>query len=213
MSDTPFRHLSPRSDLRDTFPPAEVATVRAAMLGSPTAVSAALVALELLELVAERAGTRVRPSAIEEATTLLRVATADGVDPQCSDEARRIAAWLEGAAEALREAPDEEDDNVRVMHESDIRSRLDLARYAIAEELDLELEWWDPEDQRWPRRRATPARVDDDPATLVIETLAGDLEIPMEDVRWMMPVERRDDAVRTRVGKVLEFPSFSSEEE
>lgn len=208
------RHL-PREDFDKTFTPLLQEPVRAAMLGSMPSIVAALVGLELLDEVAKRGGTLVLPSAIEEAKSLLALAVTDGVPPHCRGEATEILRWvLDPPAEV--EPPLPADTHLRTMQAADVRSRITVAKWAIAEGLDIELEWYDPEEDRWPRRRATPDRVDDesgDEPSLVIETLAGDLSVPIADIRWLMPVARREDAIRTKSARVLTFPGATRREE
>lgn len=213
--DRPFEGWEARWDLDESFPPSLQPNIRGAIFSAMPSITASFVALELLRLVAARGGTRVTPSAIEGALEVLAHAVTDDVPPHCRDEARRIASWLSDPPAEARTEP-QPDADLRVMHESDVRSRVALVRWAVAEELDLELEWFDPDEGRWPRRRATPVGVvddDEEDPLLVIETLAGESKIPVSHIRWLMPVERRDDAVRSRVATVLTFPTFDRDEE
>lgn len=197
----------PRRDIEEAFPPRLVDTLGPGVLTTPAQVNAALVAAELLALVARRGGSRIRPAEVDEALANLDRAVTGDVRAHCRDEARRIAAWIEDPPRG--EAPVEGPlDDLGLMHAADIRSRVSVAKWAMAAGLELELEWYEPETDIWPRERGTPTDIfdpDEDTAVLAIETATGEYEIPVVNIRWLMPVERRDRPTPHRA-RVLTFP-------
>lgn len=212
--DHPLNPRLPRDDLDETFPPRLVETLGPGVLTTPAQVNAALVAAELLALVARGGGSRIRPAEIDEALgNLDRAVTAD-VRAHCRDEARRIAAWIEDPPQTA-EPVDPPLDDLGLMHAADIRSRISVARWAMESELELELEWYEPRSDLWPRERGTPTEIldpDADTAVLAIETANGEYEIPVANIRWLMPVERRERLTPHRA-RVLTFPGASDAEE
>jgi len=207
-----------REDLYDEFPPEHRTDHQPALLNSAEIVAAARVAARLLHVVARRGGSRVDPSDVEQLVSSLDEILPDGSSPQCDDEVVRILEWLETAEQI---PPDERDHDtlppeLDLMLESDVESRVSVAEFALAADHDLDLEYFDDDSQTWPRFRCRPLEIrmsDDDQLdpTLRVERRGDELELPVRNIRWLMPVRRRsaddDAALREKLGEVLDFPS------
>ena len=205
MADDTFGGRPPREDIDETFPARLVEPLGPALLGTMRHIAPLLVSAELLDRVVRRGGTRIRPSELHEAMEILRRAVSEDVQAHCRDEAQRIAEWIEHpAAPAPTPGPG---DDLSLMHEADIRSRISVAHWAMANELDLELEWYHEETKTWPRGRGTPLRLEtvEGDECLVIRTPIGEVTIPVVNLRWLMPVEPREAHVAPQA-RVLQFP-------
>lgn len=208
----------PREDLYDTFPPENRSDHQPALLNAAEVVAAARVAARLLHVIAKRGGTRVDSEALEQLIGSLDEVLPDGSSPLCDDEAARILDWLETAEQM---PPDERDHEalppeLDLMLESDIESRVSVAEFAIEEDYDLDLEYFDEESSTWPRFRCRPVELlesDDDELdpTLRVERRGDERDLPVRNIRWLMPVQRQSAgggaAVREQLGDVLDFPS------
>jgi len=202
-----FRGVGKRTDLGESWYPDLVDTHEPALLNKMPALAAAAVAGRLLKVLADKGATRVKPSAVHGLLEVLEHALPEDVRNHADDEVTRIIHWLRFPPEPRD--PEDEDPQMRLMHEGDVESRIVMAEYALENDLDLELEYWSPDRKIWPHRRARPVRVERgetvDDAYLVIEHQYGNSEIAFVDVRWLMPVERRD-IHRVDEARVLQFP-------
>ncbi len=209
MDEQPFRGRAARPDLNDAFPADLIETRGPALLGESRATTAALVGAQLLRLVARAGGTRVKPSAADRAIDLLARVVSEDAQRWCEDEARRIAHWCVDEPDAEPEV----DGDRGVMASADRDARVAVIAWAIQAGLDVELEWYDETEDRWPRLRATPLRTEsaDGEDVVVVKTALADIVIPIANLRWLMPVERRVVAA-PKVGRVLAFPTFGEEE-
>lgn len=210
MSEDDFTSWGPRADLDDGFPAAMLELLGPVLLGEPGAATAALVGAYVLRSAAMSSGTRVKIAALDGAIERLESAVSVEVRNLCRDEARRVVGWC-----VERPPPDQEpvDRDRAVVIEGDHGSKASIARWAIAQELDVELEYYDETDDRWPRLRATPLRVvdRDDEVLLEVRTPLAVVAIPVANLRWLMPVERHERAP-VPMAKVLSFPRVSEEE-
>lgn len=216
-----LRGLNPRADLRENFYPDQVETYKPALLNAMPLLSATAVATRVLEVVARRGGTRIKPSALERLRQILEHVLPHEVIAHCDDEAQRVLRWLEGEAETIEAGSaveGSETPELDMMFAADLESRISVVEFALREEFDLELEYYDASEEVWPRLRATPLALrtqegTDEPAEteLVVDAaLAEPLVIPVRSLRWLMPVSRRARPEQPRPpsrGKVLEFPS------
>lgn len=210
MADRPFAGRIPRSDIGDAFPADLVEALGPALLGESRSTTAALVAVYLLGLAAERGGTRVHPSAIDRAVDALERAIAPDARRWCEDEARRVATWC---VEEQEPTPPMVEPERAVMVDADREARLAVIAWAVEHELDVELEWYDETEERWPRARATPVRVAevDGEYLVMVRTALAEIAIPVANLRWLMPVERREDPA-PRIARVLQFSRTTEEE-
>lgn len=225
MSDEkpPFGGRPPRPDLNDTFPARLAEPTGPALLGEMDGIAPLLVSARLLQLVARRGGSRVRISEIEHAIGHLERAVPPEVRAHCSDEARRVARWIEDpppaadSAQAAEPGGETPRDDTEILRDGDVRSRLAVARWALEHELDLEIEWYDEDRDVWPRDRVTPVEVCDDAGeeTVTVQTNGDQYDISVIQVRWLMPVERltSDEPDSPPGATVLAFPRRPEEED
>ncbi len=209
----------PREDLYETFPPDNRSDYEPTLLNNGSVLAAARVAARLLFVVAKRGGSRLDPAPLERLIDLLDEALPETAAPHCDEEAARILDWLE-TAETL---PPEERDHERLPPEldlmlgADIESRISVAEFAIDQDHDLELEYFDEETNTWPRVRCEPQAVHqpgeafDQP---MIEAKGSDeqtLHLPVRSIRWLMPVRKTPEPtgppLREQMGEVLDFPT------
>lgn len=213
----------PRHDLGETFVPDLVEEHEPALINTMAMLNAAAVGARLLKVVAERGGARLKPSALDKLLDVVHHALPEEVVHHCDDEARRIVEWLEHPEPIDHDAllPDAGLPELDIMRHSDIASRVSVAEYAIAEGMDVELEYYEPERRIWPRIRAEPVDIvfeDDEAAAaafveapyFVFEDESGLLHIAVRNVRWLMPVAHRDTP-EPAGARVLEFPGRREE--
>lgn len=212
MDESGYEGKMPRVDLDEAFPADLVDTLGPALLGDSRPTTAALVAAYLLRLAARAGGTRVRPSAIDAAIDHLERAVAADARRWCEDEAKRIARWTVEPPSA--EPPEGLAGDRAVMAEADLPSRRALVEWAIAEGLDVELEWFDEAEDRWPRLRATPRGLEqtEDELLLRLRTTLAEIAVPLRDVRWLMPVYRLNEP-SPHLATVLSFPGAPTPKE
>lgn len=217
--------LAPREDLPEPFGADELEVEQPALLNKASVVTAAAVAARVLEVVALRGGTRLKPSAIERMRRIIEKALPESAVNLCEDEAARVLRWLTEAAPYEGEQPpqggDEQAPGVDIVFEADIASRISVAEFALEEGYDLDMEYLDREQDIWPRVRCTPREViepeDDDGAPILrVESDFGELRIPVDHIRWLMPVSshehrRAADDEGDSKGELLEFPSGDRE--
>ena len=230
-----------REDIYHSFPPEDLDDYQPALLNEGSVLSAARVAARLLQVVAKRGGSRVDSTAIERLLSLLDESIPDSATPQCDDEAARILDWLETAEQV---PPDERDHatlppELDLMLGADIESRISVAQFAIEQGHNLELEYFKESDNTWPRFRCEPIEVLDEPddaeptddeqdedggeedtaggPVLRVERRGAQLDLPVKNIRWLMPVTRDpeadEEAMREQLGKVLDFPGPDDDED
>lgn len=204
MAEHPFDGKTPRHDLNESFPASMVETKGPALLGDREPLSAALVAAYVLRAAAGRGGTRVKPSSTDDAIATFERALGDDARRWCEDEAERVARWC---VEPPSEEVEELEGDLAVMASADQESRLLVVSWAIDEGFDLEIEWYDDEEERWPRMRVTPVDVSevDGESEIIVQTTLARISIPVANVRWVMPVQRREEP-RPKLARVLAFP-------
>lgn len=214
--------LAPRADLDEPFAADSYEVDKPALLTNNPVLTAAAVGSRLLEILALRGATRVKPSSAEKLRRLVWRALPEPAAHLCDDEAARILRWLtEPTPAAEREGQGgepSETPEVDIMFDADIESRISVAEFAIDEDYDLELEYLDTQAHIWPRIRCTPVEVTThEPADatgepiLRVESDFGELEIPIHQIRWLMPVSshqhRRAQGTKKPAGKLLNFPT------
>lgn len=202
-----LRSLNPRIDLRETFYPEQLEPRHPALLSSGSLLATSLVALRLLNIIATRGGTRMKPTWTHRLCGLLEDALLPEAIVHCDDEVARILDWLEGRAETLPPDTDQLDQNLPsptpeldIMFAAELESRISVAQFALTEHFDLQLEYYDEKSKSWPRLRVTPLDIlrtpadapDDQPAILLLvsNSDAQQLTIPFQSIRWLMPVTR-----------------------
>jgi hypothetical protein len=212
--------LAPREDLDDPFGADSFELEQPALLNKSSVLTAAAVAARLLEMVALRGGTRVKPSSAQALRRLVQRVLPEPAVNLCEDEAGRTLRWLT-EAEPYGGGPAPPEPEVGIVFEADIDSRIQVARFAIAEGYDLELEYLDADQNIWPRLRCTPQDIEDAPGDdavpiLEVESDFGHHDIPLDHIRWMMPVSshehRRATGRQKPAGKLLQFPGDNGEE-
>lgn len=214
--------LRPREDLYETFPPEKRTDYEPALLNDGSILTAARVAARLMFIIAKRGGSRLSPEPFKKLVHILDGALPDTAPPHCDEEAARILDWLETADTVSPEERDHErmPPELDLMLGSDIESRISVAEFAMEEEHDLELEYYDESTNTWPRIRAHPVAVHrtegDDPEELdpMLEVEQGEetFELPIRTIRWLMPVTRTPErrqgpSAREQMGDVLNFPT------
>jgi hypothetical protein len=220
----------PRVDLSEPFAAESFDIDHPALLNQQPVVIAAAVAARLLEIVAMRGGTRVKPSAAEKLRRVLWRALPEPAANLCDDEASRILRWLADPDTYEAKASETDDTpEIDIILEADIESRISVAQLAIDEGYDLELEYLDPDENVWPRIRCTPLELvgvgadeqadEDEPEEKQPELRAdsdfGELDIPIRHIRWLMPVSshrhQRAEGKEKPAGKLLSFPTGDDE--
>jgi hypothetical protein len=216
----------PRTDLDEPFAADSIDIDRPALLNNQPVVTAAAVAARLLEIVALRGGTRIKPSAAEKLRAVLWRALPSSAAHLCDDEASRILRWLADSQSAATSSPPasktskaDKTPQVDMIFEANLESRISVAQLAIDEGYDLELEYFDPYENIWPRIRCTPVELknldpeepaEDPEPTLGVDSDFGELDIPIHHVRWLMPISshrhRRAESKDKPAGKLLNFP-------
>lgn len=225
-----------RDDIFDSFPPDKMGDYQPALLNAAEVVAAARVAARVLHVIAQRGGSRINPGAVDRLIDLLGEAMPEAAEPLCEDEAARIVDWLE-TAEQL--PPDQRENStlppeLDLMLAADIESRISVARFALSEDFDLELEYFDTETNTWPRIRCQPHEITyqdqesaEDNTTsdeegsgaveginpiLVVERRDDIFRLPIKNIRWLMPVSRKEKPAEQSPagesgGRLLRFPT------
>lgn len=192
-NENPLEGRPPRADREETFPPMLVDPTGPAMLGTTGPLVAALVGAHLLRLSSSTGGSRVPTAAADGAIKALERAVSPDVRAHCRDEAARIARWTQSARHTP--PPPAWSDELERIEEADLQSRVSVVRWAVEQELDLQMEWYDDDLDAWPHDRVRPLAVespDDEPALRA--RIGSDVRvIPVVHIRWVMPVERRPD--------------------
>ncbi|MFB6264618.1 MAG: hypothetical protein ABEL76_13485 [Bradymonadaceae bacterium] len=219
-----------RDDLFDTFPPEQLQDLKPALINAEAAIVAARVGAEVLRVIAKRGGTRIDTSSIAELTDVLDDVLPDSAVNLCEDEAARVLGWLDRSEDRpTTEAPASSlPPELDLMLAADIDSRISVARLAIDEEYDVELEYFDEESNSWPRLRGQPVELVDQSEgetgegeiadrtdiLLAIELDEETLHVPVRTIRWLMPVTptRPPTVESDEGGEVLEFPGSQSEQ-
>jgi hypothetical protein len=181
----------PRGDVYEDFPPRHLDDLKPALLNETGLLNAAAVAARVLQIVAQRGGTRLDSAAFNELLNRVQDVLPDSATNHCDEEAARILQWLEAA-----EKVDDEDltdsglpPELDVMMASEIESRVSVAQFAIRDDYDLELEYFDEARQVWPRMYCTPvsllgldqARSEDSEETAIEESAENEEAADDED--------------------------------
>lgn len=209
----------PREDISEPLAVDGLEVEHPALLTDNAVLSAAAVASRVLEILAFRGGTRIKPSSAEKLRRLVWRALPESAANLCDDEASRVLRWLtEGRAYEAEPDAHTATPEVDIMFEADIQSRISVAQFALDEGYDLELEYLDARENIWPRIRCTPVELftleddagEEQPA-LAVESDFGELDIPIHHIRWLMPVSshqhRRPEGTKKPAGKLLNFPT------
>lgn len=212
---TLLRRWGPREDADESFYPDGLDAQRPVLLNSMGPMAAALVAARLLRAVVVQGGTRIKPSAVEALERLVSTGLSEEVVHHCRAEAERILEWLDRAPPAEKSAGDDsESTDLELMMKADIESRLSVARFALNEGYDLELEYFDDESRTWPRTRACvktieEAKGDELDVTLRLFGDDGEFTVSLKQVRWLMPVPAstwNNGPDESSGGELVEFP-------
>lgn len=217
---TILRRFGPRSDAERDFYPDRLDAEQPVLINTMGPVAAAFVGARVLRAIAARGGTLVRLSMLEKLEQLASRGLSQEAIHHCEAEAERVLEWLDRAppsgetdVEGTSKTPE-----LDVMMAADLESRLSVATFALDEGYDLELEYFDEDDERWPRIRAGLEAIEEAEAAdfhtaLRLRTAHGPLTVHLKHVRWLMPVPPRDwdDDAGDEGGDVLEFPDFRDE--
>lgn len=240
----------PRGDVYDDFPPEHLDDLQPALLNETGLLTAAGVAARVLEIVAQRGGTRLDASQFSRLLRRVQDVLPESARNHCDDEAARILQWLETAEKREDDLADSGlPPELDVMMASDVESRVSVVQFALAEDYDLELEYFDEERQVWPRIYCTPVSLlgledvdeerfeddgetDDDEQTedeetaeeaeltdieLVIEHAGRTQHLPIQTIRWLMPVSPREttqvapDDEENEPAEVVDFPGLDED--
>lgn len=210
-----LRHWGPRGDIDGEFYPDRTEVEKPVLLNKMGPVAAGFVAARVLRAVVGRGGSLVKPSAVEKLEDLLSRGLSEDVVHHCEAEAERILEWIERRPVADetdgRRASGESDFDV--MMSADVESRLSVADFALEEDYDLELEYFDEETGRWPRISARLLEIRDREAAdfetaLRLKDRQGRFEVSLKHVRWLMPIPEVpwSRQPESEGGEVLEFP-------
>ncbi len=197
---TILRRFRPRQDVEQPFYPDREEVEGPVLLNSMGPMAAAFVAARLLRGVVVRGGSVVRASAVEKLERLLRKGLGEEVVHHCEEEAEKILEWL-GRGPSDDDLPLETtppDPDLDVMVQADLESRLSVATFALEEGYDLELEYFDDTTATWPRTRARlegieNAEAADFETSLQLRDATGWFDVPVKQVRWLMPIPPLDD--------------------
>ncbi|MFU8804753.1 MAG: hypothetical protein ACNA8W_13140 [Bradymonadaceae bacterium] len=205
----------PRRDLQQSFFPEQNEDYRPALINTNATLNAVLVAARLLHVVATRGGTRVKPALIEKVIrTLENCLPAEAVH-HTEDEVTRILAWLDGISDTVPITPVRSSTpELDMMYAADLESRISVAEFALREGFDLELEYYDGDCEIWPRLRAAPVEIleeladEEGPCLVVLDESDQRHEIPIQALRWLMPVTKvvREQPPESNKGRLLQFP-------
>lgn len=184
-------------------------------------VAAAFVGARVLRAVALRGGTQVMPSALEKLEELLQRALPKDVTAHLAAEAEAILEWIEARpSQTVEDERGAARSELEMMVGSDLESRLSVARFALAEGYDLELEYFDPESKTWTRTRAVLEGIEgDDEAglewALTLWDRGEEWSLSLKYVRWLMPVHLSDFEKRAPSpgAQVLPFPGLSDDDD
>jgi hypothetical protein len=213
-----FRNHPPRPDLDQPHYSEHNDDYRPALLNTHGKLSAALVAARLLEVLAFRGGTRVKPSLLSQLIELLSISLPVESVQHADEEVTRILSWIEHPQTFEKIDPGQDASQtpeLDMMYAADIESRLSVARFALSEGFDLELEYYDDGRQSWPRLRGTPVEIldadDERPLLAILDEGDRHWEIAVQSLRWLMPVTRRSRHHRPSAprGEVVPFPTKS----
>ncbi len=185
-----LRGHRPREDRDEPLLDAPLEPDRPALLQSPDVLTAAWIALRVLQAIAQRGGTLAKAPALDALERALGAALPAPSRHLADEEVRRILTWLEGGLQAEPD-PDAPAHPELVIMREQVEARALIIRFAIDAGLDVELEHYDPARDRWPRRRGHPLALfeaQDEPA-LRLQDLSGvNHELALHLIRWIMPV-------------------------
>lgn len=187
-------------------------------------ISTALIAARTLQGVARRGGSRVRDTQLDRLATLLERALPEHLRPLIDDEIERTLAWLSRAERLPPESLDpllaagaEPIEALRLMADADVDSRVALVQDAIAHGMELDLEYYVPDDDTWHRVRAMALAVeperDDGLGPLIrLRGPRGELAISARQVRWVMVVRPAMQGPLKPLGTLIRFPGRRDED-
>lgn len=224
MSDDPFdeflRGRAPRESERRVWLPGLDEAAEPLLFHDPESIANLAIATTILDIIAQRGGTRMAASRLANLKSLLLGALPDHVAPHVREEARQVLDWLDHPREDVEDAwKDPATAAMELMSESDIEGRERIARQAIEAQDDLEFEYVDLDRREWFRLRATPIEVRDVDGLKSIAFQFGkrELEVAVAHIRWLMPVRRTASAPKEVIkpARVIQFPVWRvvSEEE
>jgi hypothetical protein len=194
-----LKSWGPRPESTAPFYPDQVEPEHPVLLNRTPLLAAGFVAARLLHAIALRGGSPVRPATLERLENLLAHGLSEEALHHCQAEAEAILAWLESPPPL--EAPPETQGpatDLDLMVAADLQSRLSVARFALEEGYDLELEYYDEDRRIWPRIKAPLLEIEDPEAAdfqtaLLLQDRNGAFSVPLKFVRWLMPVAPEPD--------------------
>lgn len=216
-----LRRFGPRADADGEFYPDKLEVEGPVLLNTMGPLAAAFVGARVLRAVAARRGTSLRPAAIEKLEKLVSRGLSTAVTHHCEAEAERVLEWLDAppAAEDSVPATPSSTPELEMMLTADLESRLSVARLALKEDYDLELEYFDEDSEQWPRCRAQLISIDDGQAadfhtTLTLRDRRETWTVALKHVRWLMPVPATDewaDEEGSTGAEVVAFPGLGDD--
>lgn len=207
-----FQGWASREDQKKELYPGRWELEKPLFINEAGPVVAAFIGARVLRALALRGGTRVMPSALERLEGLARRALPKEVVAHLEAEAVRILAWIE-------ERPTQEDallsnsqtPELDMMVASDLESRLSVARFALDEGYDLELEYFDRDQELWSRGRVILEGIEQEEDlswALRLREQGRQWSLSLQYVRWLMPVNLTDAEKKEPPpgGEVVPFP-------
>lgn len=186
--------------------------VRPAVFQSVSSITSLYIAARVLQVITARQGAAVSPQQLEQVLASLSGALEPTTRALADEEARHILRWLQAPpalAQGLPEPPHPELDWMR----RDTSAKQEVFSLALERELDVELEYYEPQEDRWPRQRLSPTRLvlAPEPELHFVDEAGQALIILARHVRWLMPVRRRSEQEDAPKAKVLSFPWSAGE--
>jgi hypothetical protein len=219
-----LQEIEGRDDLDSPFPVDKFEKLEPALITTASLLAGTFAAAKVLQVVARRGGTRFSPEIFTKLSDLVASSVPDGVKNLAEDEAGQILDWLENARYIARRGDEPptgnlsgESDEVEIVFDADIQSRISVVEFALREDFDLELEYYDRQMEMWPRLRGTPVELntfeDSDQTQHHLKLDVGErtYDIQVRYIRWLMPVSREFSPEYTpadeQKGEVIPFPT------
>lgn len=174
-------------------------------------LNTAWIALRLLQTLTQRQGAATSPQVIQTMLARLERALEPHTQHLADEEVRRILRWLQAPQAPSQEIEPAPHPELEWMSQ-DLEARQEIFSLAVSRQQDLELEYYDLEQDTWPRLRLRPISLIDDPEpTMFFLERDQPLHIQVKYVRWLVPVHR-PKAQPAPAARVLTFPSSRDDE-
>lgn len=169
------------------------------------------IALRLLQVLTQRQGAACSPQVLQTMLTRHERALEPQAQHLADEEVRRILRWLQ-APSSPDQAPAHSPHPELEWMSQDLEARQEIFSLAISRQQDLELEYYDIDQDLWPRLRLRPVSLLTEPEpTMTFLERDQPLHIPVKHVRWLVPVHR-PKAQPAPKARVLTFPLSPQED-